>query len=164
VLHGDPAPLPNRGQSPQFSAHFYCGQTAGCIKMVLGMEVGLRPGDVVLDGVAAPPKRGTTPIFRFMSIVAKRLVYEDASWYGSRYRPKLHCIRQGLSSPAKGAQQPPLFSVHVYCGHGRPSQLLLSPCFNLYLVYLVLNFNCLLAFCHVLINGYMISYMTWNHV
>ena len=29
------------------------------------------PGDVVLDGVAAPPKRGTAPIFRFMSIAAK---------------------------------------------------------------------------------------------
>jgi len=30
--------------------------------------------------------------------------------------------------PAKGAQQPLLFSAHVYCGHGRPSQLLLSSC------------------------------------
>ena len=29
VLDGNPAPLPKRGQSPQFSAHFYCGQTAG---------------------------------------------------------------------------------------------------------------------------------------
>jgi len=29
--------------------------------------------------------------------------------------------------PAKGAQQPP-FSTHVYCGHGRPSQLLLKCC------------------------------------
>ena len=35
--------------------------------------VGLGPGDVVLDGVAAPPKRGTAPSFRFMSIVAQRL-------------------------------------------------------------------------------------------
>ena len=32
--------------------------------------------------------------------------------------------------PAKGAQQPaPLFSAYVYCGHGRPSQLLLSSCY-----------------------------------
>jgi len=31
--------------------------------------------------------------------------------------------------PAKGAQQPPpRSSAHVYCGHGRPSQLLLSSC------------------------------------
>ena len=57
VLDGDPGlPSPKRGQSPdpQFSAHFYCGQTAGCIKMPLPMEVGLSPGDFVLDGDPAP--------------------------------------------------------------------------------------------------------------
>jgi len=27
VLHGDPAPPLKKGQSPQFSAHIYCGQT-----------------------------------------------------------------------------------------------------------------------------------------
>jgi len=58
----------------QFSAHVYCGQTAGWIKMPLGTEVNVIPGDVVLDGVAAPPKRGTHPSFRFMFIVTKRLV------------------------------------------------------------------------------------------
>jgi len=31
--------------------------------MSLGMDVNLGPGDVVLDGVAAPPKRGTAPVF-----------------------------------------------------------------------------------------------------
>jgi len=41
VLDGDPAPLLQTGAKPQFSAHFCCGQTAGCIKMPLGMEVGL---------------------------------------------------------------------------------------------------------------------------
>jgi len=41
--------------------------------MPLGMEVGLNPGDFVLHGVAAPPKRGTASSFRFMSIVAKWL-------------------------------------------------------------------------------------------
>jgi len=38
--------------------------------MPLGTDVNLDPGNVVLDGVAAPPKRGTAPSFRFMSIVA----------------------------------------------------------------------------------------------
>ena len=42
--------------------------------MTLSTEVNLGPGDVVLDGVAAPPsKKGTAPSFRFMSIVAKWL-------------------------------------------------------------------------------------------
>jgi len=42
---GPKLPFPKRGRShfPQFSAHFCCGQTAGCIKMPLGMEVGLSP-------------------------------------------------------------------------------------------------------------------------
>jgi len=38
----------------------YCGQTIGWIKMPLGMEVGLGPGNIVLDGdIAAPMERGT---------------------------------------------------------------------------------------------------------
>ena len=44
--------------------------------MPLGMEVGLGPGDIVLERDPAPPnkgKGGTTPNFRSMSIVAKRL-------------------------------------------------------------------------------------------
>jgi len=36
-------------------------------------DVNVGSGDVVLDRVAAPPKRVTTPSFRIMSIVAKRL-------------------------------------------------------------------------------------------
>jgi len=54
VLDGDPAP-PEKGHRPPILAHVYCGQTAGWIKMPLGMEVNLGPGDIVLDGVPAPP-------------------------------------------------------------------------------------------------------------
>ena len=43
-----------KGTQPQFSAHVYCGKTAGWMKTRLGTEVDLGPGDV-LDGVAAPP-------------------------------------------------------------------------------------------------------------
>jgi len=38
--------------------------------MPLGTEVNVGPRYVVLDWVAAPPKRGTAPNFRFKSIVA----------------------------------------------------------------------------------------------
>ena len=52
----------------------YCGQQAGWIKVTLGLQVGLGPGHIVLDGDAAPvPKEGTAPNFRPMSIVAKQL-------------------------------------------------------------------------------------------
>ena len=54
-----------RPMSHQFLAHFYCGQTAGHIKMPLGMEVGLSPGDFVLDGDSSTPpqKRKRSPQF-----------------------------------------------------------------------------------------------------
>jgi len=43
VLDGDPLSSPKKGAEPpsQFSAYVYCGQTAGCIKMALGIEVAL---------------------------------------------------------------------------------------------------------------------------
>ena len=52
VLHGDLAPRPPEaeGHNPQFSAHVYCGQTAGWIKILLRTEVGLSLGDIVFDG------------------------------------------------------------------------------------------------------------------
>ena len=58
-------------QPPQFSAHFYCGQTAGYI---------------VLDGDSATSRE------------------------------------RGTAAPA------PSLAVHVYCGHGRASQLLVRFC------------------------------------
>jgi len=66
--------FPQNGHSPQFSDHVRCGQTARWIKMTLGTEEGLGPGDFALDGdPAPPPKGGQPPNFRPMSIVAKRL-------------------------------------------------------------------------------------------
>jgi len=37
----------------------YCGQTVGWIKINLGMQVGLGPGNVMLDGNAAPSTKET---------------------------------------------------------------------------------------------------------
>jgi len=52
----------------------YCGQTVGWIKMKLGMQVGLGPGHIVLDGdPAALPQRGTAPQFWPISVVANWL-------------------------------------------------------------------------------------------
>jgi len=75
----NPAALPPKVHGPQFSAHICCGQMAGWIKMPLGMEVGLGPGDLVLDGDPAPPPQKGGPNFRPMSIVAKRL--DVSKWH-----------------------------------------------------------------------------------
>jgi len=84
MLDGDPAPLPKKGTKateppPRFSAHVPCGQTAGWIKMALGIEMGLGPGYIVLDWDPTPsPKKGAEPPPNFwpISVVAKWL---DAS-------------------------------------------------------------------------------------
>ena len=72
------------------------------------MEVNLGPGVVVLDGVAAPPKRGTAPSFHSMSIVAKQLD-EETTWYGSRPRPRPHCVRRVPAPPRKAHSSLPSF-------------------------------------------------------
>jgi len=70
MLDRDPSPLKG-AQHPHFSAHVYCGQTAGWIKMPLGAEIDLGPGHIVLDRDPAPPREGnSTPLF--MSIMAER--------------------------------------------------------------------------------------------
>ena len=57
-------PLPQKGTAPtQFSAHISYGQMAAWINMPLGMELGLSPGDFVLDGDPTLPslKKGAEP-------------------------------------------------------------------------------------------------------
>ena len=78
--------------------------------MNLGMQVGLGPGHVVLDGTQLPfPKRGRSPpIFDPYLLWINGWMDQDATCYGDRFRPRRHCVRWGpSSSPRKGAQQPP---------------------------------------------------------
>ena len=56
-----------------FSANFYCGQTERCIKMPLGMEIGLSLGDFVLDGDPTRPLN-FRPIYYSTVIVIKLTV------------------------------------------------------------------------------------------
>jgi len=94
----------------------YGGQRAGWIKMPLGTEVGLSPGDIVLDKDPASPKGGTAPIFGPCLLWPNVWMDQDAIWYRGRHRPRPHCIRWGPSSPAKTTTQPPQFSAYVCCG------------------------------------------------
>ena len=134
VFDGDPAP-PEKWAQPQpapnfFLPHVYCGQTAGWIKMPLATEVYLGPGDVALDGFAAPFSiKGTQPpVFGPCLLWPNGWMDEDATWYGSRPRPRSHYVRRGRSSPPeRGIAAPPLFGPCLLC-LGRPSQLLLSSC------------------------------------
>jgi len=123
-----PSLLPQKRRSPtQFSAHVDCGQTAACIKMPFGMEVGLSLRDTVFDMDPATPRKRAHPphpIFGPCLLWPNGWLDEDTAWVGSRPQPRPHCTRRGPSSRERGTAAH-LFSVHVHCGHGRPSQLLL---------------------------------------
>jgi len=120
----------SKGDSPKFLVHIWCGQMAGWIKMPLGMEVGRGPGKCVRWAPSSPlQKRGTAPQFSVHC-------GQTAGWMkmplgtGVDLGPG-HIVLDGdRAPPATGAQQPPLFSAHVYCGHGCPSPILLSCCTN----------------------------------
>jgi len=59
VLDEDPD-IP-QGAQPPISTHICCRQMAAWIKMSLGMELGLGPGDFVLDGAQPPHQKGAEP-------------------------------------------------------------------------------------------------------
>ena len=55
---------------------------------------------------------------------------EDATWYRNRPRSRFHgyIVLDGVPALRDGGTAALLFSAHVYCGQGRPCQLLLSFC------------------------------------
>ena len=86
-----------------------CGQTAEWIKMALGMEVGLGPGHIVLDGELAPlrKKGAEPPIFGPFLLSPNGRMNQDGTWQGGVAWSKPHCARWGPSHPQ--------FSAHFYC-------------------------------------------------
>jgi len=107
VLDRDPAPLPQRGTAPQFSAHICCSQMAAWIKMSLDMELVLGPGDFVLDGDPAPAPqkgRGGAPkIFGPCLLWPNGWMDEAGTWRGGRPQSRRLCVRCGSSPlPQKG--------------------------------------------------------------
>ena len=78
--------------------------------MKLGMQVGLGPGDFVLDGHPVPPeKKGAQPPsnFRPMSIVTKRMDGSKCHLV-RRYkpRPRRRCVIDGVTAPPKRGTAP----------------------------------------------------------
>ena len=93
--------------------------------MPLGMEVGLDPGHIVLDGYPAPPKKGHSPhTFGPCLLWPSSWMDQDAIWYEGKPRPRPHCVTWGSSFPHQGHS--PNFRPCLLWPNGRQSQLLLS--------------------------------------
>jgi len=116
VLNEDPAPPRNGAQQPPLSRF----TTQACTTQASLCPYKQRPGPCLLW-----PNSWTD---------------QDATWYGSRPRPRRHCIRWEPSSPQGNWHNStaPTFRPTLLW-HGRPSQQLLSSC-NLPYLHLASSF------------------------
>jgi len=104
---------------PVLSVMFVHGcQTVGQIKTKLGMQVGLGPGHIVLDGdPAPPPPKGHSPQFSAHICCGQMAAWiknQDVTWYGARPRPRRLCVRLGPRSTSPKGGKASKFSAHVY--------------------------------------------------
>ena len=110
------------GHSPppfKFSAHVYCDQMTAWIKMSLGMELGLGPGDLVLDGEPAPPPQKGGPNFRPCSLWPNGCMDEAGTWHGGRPHLRRLCVSWGASPFPKGGGAPsPIFGPFLLWPNG----------------------------------------------
>ena len=112
VRWGPSFPSLKGAQSPQFSVNVRCGQTTGWTKMALGMEVGLGQATLCSMGTQLPQEQRAHhlhPVFGPCLLWQNGWMDKDATWYGSRPRPRPHCIRRGPSSARNGHRAPHLF-------------------------------------------------------
>jgi len=69
--------------------------------MKLGLQVGLGPGHIVLDGDPAPsPPKGCAPQFSLYLLRPNGCMEQDVTWYGAKPRPRRLCDRWRTSPPS----------------------------------------------------------------
>ena len=121
ALDGNPPPPPPKGHSPPIFGS-YLLRPNGCmyqdvtwIKMSLGMEVGLGPGDFVLIGDHAlpSPKGGEAPLpkkkFGPCLLWPNGWMDQDATWHEGMPQPRRLCYMGTQPLPQKGAEPLPNF-------------------------------------------------------
>jgi len=138
VLDRDPALLPkNRTKPPIFGPFLLSpngwmdqdGTWYGLLWRYVGLGPG--PGVFVFDGdLAIPRTEGTPTTTQFLAHV---YCGQTAGWMKAPLGTEVdlgpgHIVLDGVPPLLETGTGPPIFSVHVYCGHGRPPQLLLSSC------------------------------------
>jgi len=87
--------------------------------MALGMEVGLGPVHIVLDGNTAPsPKKGAEPpIFGPCLLWPNGWMHQDVTWYGGIGLIPCDFVLDGNPAPyPQKGQSLTQFLAHVYCG------------------------------------------------
>jgi len=91
----------------------------------------LGPGDFVFHGdPSAPRTEGTPTATQFLAHV---YCGQTAGWMKTPLGTEVdlspgHIVVDGIPALRETGTAAPIISTHVYYGHGRPSQLLLSSC------------------------------------
>jgi len=98
-------------------AHICCGQMAAWIKMSLGMELGLGPGDCVRWGPRSPSPKGGT-IFGPCLLWPNGWMGEAGTWHGGMLQPRRLCFRWGPSPSPKRGRSPPIFGPSLLWPNG----------------------------------------------
>jgi len=122
VRLGPTSPSP-KGHSSQFLAYICCGQMAEWIKMSLGIDLRLGPGDFVLDGEPASstsPKRGGAP----PQFLAHVCCGQTAGWIKMPLGMEVglgpgHTVLDANPAPSpKKGESPPIFGPFVLWQNG----------------------------------------------
>ena len=108
----------------------YCGQAVRWIKMQLGLQVGIGPGDIVLDGdrAPAPPKRGQSPQFS-----AHVYCGQTDGWIKMPLGREVglgpgHIVLHGYAAPTKRGTAPNFRHMSIVAKWSPIYQLQLSTC------------------------------------
>ena len=122
VLDGDPAPSPQKNPSPIFGPFLLWPN--GWMHQDITWYGG-RPQHRGLCVRCGPSPRPLAHVYCGQTSGWIKMPLSTKAGLGP-----CHIVLDGdlAPPPPKGGQQPP-FSANVYCGHGCPSQLLLSSCF-----------------------------------
>jgi len=107
---GTQLPLPLGGTAPNFRPMSVVAKRLDGLRCHLVWRLASAQATLCLMGTHLPQKKGTSPPYFWpMFIVPNGWMDQDATWYRGKPRPRRCCVRRGPSSPARGAQQPPLF-------------------------------------------------------
>jgi len=133
VLDGEPAPPLRKGSGapcPIVGPFLLWPNGWMHQNMPLGMEVGLSPGTLCSMGTQLPPEKRAHPPTQFLAHV---YCGQTAGWMKSPLGTEAdlgpdQIVLDGVPAIRERGTAAPLLLAHVCCGHGRPSQLLLSSC------------------------------------
>jgi len=132
VLDEDPAPPPLKGHSPQFRPMCVVTKWLDGLRCHLVWRQASAQATLCSMGTQLPTEKRTPTPTQFLAHV---YCGQTAGWVKTPLGTEVdlgpgHIVLNEVQALHEKGIVAPLFSAHVYCGHGRPSQLLLSSCFT----------------------------------